>query len=238
MSEISIIKRPSEARGHTSFDWLESKHSFSFGDFYDPEYIGFSALRIMNEDTISAGSGFGMHPHHSMEIFSYVISGTLQHEDSLGNRRKVNEGEFQYMSAASGVMHSEVNASKSEPVHFLQFWIEPDQPGGTPIYAEMDPRQRHSEDGLTLLASNNGRDDSLMVRQDVTIWLGELDANQTCVVKPELGGRNFWIQVIDGDLELGSNQEFLLSGDGAAVSSESGFSVAAKEKSKFIAIEL
>ncbi|MCL4103745.1 UNVERIFIED_CONTAM: hypothetical protein GTU68_059824 [Idotea baltica] len=238
MPEISIIKRPSETRGKTSFDWLESKHSFSFGDFYDPEHIGFSTLRIMNEDTVAGGAGFGMHPHHSMEIFSYVISGTLLHEDSLGNRRTVNEGEFQYMSAGSGVMHSEINASDTEPVHFLQFWIEPDQAGGTPIYAEMDPGQRSSDDGLTLLASNNGRDESLMARQDVTIWLGRLKANQSCLVESELGGKNFWVQVTEGDLELGENQEFLLSGDGAAVGSEGSFRITANEKSEFIVIEL
>ena len=238
MSKLTIIKRPSETRGQTDLPWLQSRHSFSFGDFYDPEYVGFCHLRIINEDIVTAGNGFGMHPHHSMEILSFVVEGRLRHEDTLGNDRTIGAGEVQYLSAGSGIMHSEINGSDTEPIHFLQVWIEPDDPGGAPIYLDRDFGASFETEGLTLVASGDGREESIMMRQAANIWHGNLDAGSRLLVEPESGGRNFWVQVIDGDLELGDNQEFLLTGDGAALSSDSGFPVKANESSRFLVFEL
>jgi len=239
MSDISIIKRPSEARGQTKFEWLQSRHTFSFGEFYDPDFIGFCSLRIINEDIISPKNGFGMHPHHSMEIFTFIVSGSLRHEDSLGNQKTISAGDFQYMSAGRGVMHSEINPSESESVHFLQIWLEPETEGGSPIYREIKAAERINRDSsLVLLASGNGRDDSIMIRQCANLWFGKMEGAESLQISPESGGRNFWIQIIEGDVEISDQNTFLLSGDGAAVSSMDGFSIKSNEPSEFILFEL
>lgn len=185
----TILKRPSLDRGYSDFGWLKSRHSFSFGQYHDPEFMGFRSLRVINEDKVSPGKGFGSHPHDSMEIVSYVVEGELEHKDSLGNGRVIRAGEFQYMSAGSGVVHSEFNPSAENPVHFLQIWLIPQEAGGEPRYRDFDTSQRRKENGLAVLASPDGREDSAAIRQDAEIHFGHLAAGKTLSLKPTSGSR-------------------------------------------------
>jgi len=216
MQKLNPIKiRRSEKRGHADHGWLDARHSFSFGDYYDPAHTSYRSLRVINEDRIAPGKGFGTHPHSDMEIFTYLISGELEHKDSMGNGRVIKAGEFQYMSAGSGVMHSERNASSSDPAHLLQIWITPDQAGGDPAYADMDTNALKKKNALTLFASGNGRDGSVKMRQNAEIYFGQLDKGAE-ITHPSSANLPYgWIQIIKGSLNASGS--ILRAGDSAAI---------------------
>jgi redox-sensitive bicupin YhaK (pirin superfamily) len=228
-----VTVRRSEDRGKTDIAWLDSKHTFSFGDYYDPEHMAFRTLRVINDDIVAPGMGFGTHPHRDMEILTWVISGELQHKDSMGNGRIIKAGELQYMSAGRGVTHSEFNPSRQDPVHLLQIWIIPSERGLTPSYAEWKPTGPVTEP-LTLLASND-TSAGVQIHQDVKLWLGRLEAVTTAVYKaqPE---RGLWLQLISGKIEVGG--EVLAPGDAAALEGVGEIAVNATEKSEFLLFDL
>jgi quercetin 2,3-dioxygenase len=196
-----IVKRAADARGLSDFGWLHSRHSFSFGEYFDPDQMGFRSLRVINDDIVAPGQGFGTHGHRDAEIFSYVIEGELEHKDSMGNGSVIAAGNLQYMSAGSGVRHSEFNPSKTNPAHFLQVWLMPNVSGGAPRYAEKRLGEAATPNGLTLLLSGSGRDGSVAIRQDAEVSFGRLDAGKTVAagLEPE---RYAWIHVIKGRVEM------------------------------------
>jgi redox-sensitive bicupin YhaK (pirin superfamily) len=211
-----ITIRKSEERGHAEHGWLDSHHTFSFADYFDPKHTQFHSLRVLNEDRVAPGMGFGSHPHRDMEIISYVVSGALEHKDSLGTKAVMRAGDVQRISAGSGVIHSEYNASKTDPVHFLQIWILPDARGVKPEYAEKSFRD--AEPGkLHLIASKAGRNGSLSIHQDADVNVARL-AKGSELEYGLGGGRAGWVQLIDGDLTV--NGKKLAAGDAAAVSDE------------------
>lgn len=210
----NITPRYADQRGRATLPWLDSRHSFSFGDYYDPTQMGFRNLRVINEDKVAPGGGFGTHPHRNMEIFSYVISGQLEHKDNIGNGRILKAGDFQYMSAGKGVLHSEFNPSDDQASHFLQIWIQPNEAGGSPRYADRS-LSTLLDNQLHLIASPEGRDDSMEIRQDAEIYLGTFDKNQAISTPPESKFPYHWIQLISGRLEM--NQQSYHPGDGIAI---------------------
>jgi redox-sensitive bicupin YhaK (pirin superfamily) len=214
--------------------WLDSWHTFSFADYYDPDHQLFRALRVINEDVIAPGRGFPMHPHREMEILTYVISGQLTHRDSMGNARTVHAGQVQYMSAGHGVTHSESNNSATEPSHILQIWIFPAWHGGKPAYGDWSPPEKRSGP-LTLAASSDGRDGSLTLRQNAELYVGELPAGRSASHATE-PHRGLWVQVISGTLTAGG--EALAAGDGLAVENVSSFEIKAKTDARFLLFDL
>lgn len=208
-----ITKRPSAARGGADHGWLETRHTFSFADYRDPAHTHFRALRVINEDWIAPGTGFGTHPHNDMEILTYPVSGSLAHRDSLGNGSVIRPGEIQRMSAGTGVLHSEHNASDADPVHLLQIWIFPEGRNLAPGYEQSALPE--PGDGLQVIASRDGRGDGVTLHQDVTLYRGKLPANGTTSLALA-ADRHAWVQVIEGSLQL--NDTALAAGDGAAVS--------------------
>lgn len=230
-----ITVRPAGARGRTSTEWLDSRHTFSFADYYDPAHMGFRALRVLNDDRVGAGAGFGAHPHRDMEILSLVLEGALEHRDSLGTGSVLRPGDVQRMSAGTGVRHSEWNPSETEPVHFLQVWIAPERSGLPPGYEQRRFEPEDLRDRWKLIASREGRDGSLTVHQDVALWAARLAAGAR--VRHELRpGRHAWIQVASGSLEL--NGVALGPGDGAAVSEETSLLVHASEETLALLFDL
>ena len=212
-----ITTRPSAERGHANHGWLDTHFSFSFADYYDPKHMGFRDLRVINEDRISAGQGFGMHPHRDMEILTYIIDGELSHRDSMGRGATIRTNDVQRMSAGTGVMHSEVNQS-GKPVHLLQIWLLPEAEGLKPSYEDTTflPEEKHNQ--LRLIASHDGRDGSTTIHQDASIYASLLDSGQSL----ELGlkpGRHAWVQLVRGELDVNGTK--LTKGDGAAISGES-----------------
>lgn len=201
--------RPSEARGRANFGWLDSRHTFSFGNYYDQNHMGVSALRVINDDRVAPGAGFSTHGHRDMEIISYVLDGAIAHKDSEGNVATLPPGEFQLMSAGSGIQHSEFNPSPNQPLHFLQIWIQPNVYGQTPGYQQKD---FGSQTGLTLVASPDGATGSLVVKQDARLYQLLLDANATTEL-PAQKARNYYVHLIDGELALAGKT--LRPGDGA-----------------------
>ena len=207
------VRRANE-RGHAEHGWLDSYHTFSFANYYDPQWMGFRNLRVINDDLVMPGMGFGTHPHRDMEIITYVLSGALEHKDSLGNGRVIGAGEVQYMAAGTGVQHSEFNPSPDEAVHLLQIWIQPDAKGVKPRYAEKSLKDA-APGTLNLVTSKSGRNDSIAIHQDADLWLARLDAGNT--VKHKLApGRHAWVHVAEGEVSL--NGRKLNCGDAAAVS--------------------
>lgn len=207
--------RRSEERGHADHGWLDARHSFSFADYHDPDHMSYRALRVINEDTIAPGKGFGMHPHKSMEIFTFIKEGSLRHEDSMGNGREIQAGEFQYMSAGSGVLHSEVNPSPDTPTKLLQIWLTPAQPGGEPRYQDFQVASVERSDGLALLASPDGRNDSIAIRQNAEIFHGLLSQSQTIALPEDSDRPYIWLQLVRGELAVGG--ESLAAGDALAI---------------------
>jgi quercetin 2,3-dioxygenase len=206
-----IIRRSAE-RGQADHGWLRSAHTFSFADYRDPRHMGFLGLRVINEDRVAPGKGFGTHGHRDMEIISYLLEGQLQHRDSMGNGSVIRVGDVQQMSAGTGVRHSEFNASASEPVHFLQIWLLPDRPGHSPRYAQVHVPAEELRGRLRLIASPDGRDGSVAIHQDSYIHALRLDGPQE--LELELApGRGLWLQVARGRLHL--EGEALEAGDGA-----------------------
>lgn len=225
--------RPSDTRGHADHGWLKSKHSFSFANYYDPGYMGFGPLRVINEDRVAPGRGFDAHPHRDMEIISYVVDGALEHRDSMGEVSVIKPGDVQRMSAGTGVVHSEYNASKTKPVHFLQIWILPEEQGLKPSYA-----QKHFEDlngKLRLVASNDGRDGSIPIHADVNLYASKLDSDAQ-VNLPLKGKRGVWVQVIKGLVTV--NDQPLESGDGLALAEVDAIAITAMEDSEFLLFDM
>ena len=230
---MMTIRRANE-RGHADHGWLNSYHTFSFADYHDPQWMGFRDLRVINDDTVAAGAGFGRHPHRDMEIISYVLEGELEHQDSMGNGRIIKPGEFQYIAAGTGVVHSEYNPSKQAPVHFLQIWIQPDQSGAKPAYGEKSCANA-APGRLHLIASQTGREDSLRINQDADLWLAKFSDGQTVTheLKPK---RHAWVHVAEGKVTL--NGQPLNAGDAAAVSDESKLELAGKGKAQVLVFDL
>lgn len=209
-----ITLRQSSDRGAANFGWLDSRHTFSFGNYYDPQHMGFGPLRVINEDKVAPGKGFGTHGHQDMEIISYVLDGALAHKDSIGNGATMKPGDVQRMSAGTGILHSEFNASDTSPVHFLQIWILPEQRGIEPSYEQtyFSPEDRQGK--LRLVGSRDGREGSVTIHQDVDLYATQLRADET-VAYTLHGGRVAWVQVARGAVRL--NQQTLTAGDGAAI---------------------
>ena len=212
-----IRTRKAVDRGHADHGWLRSHHSFSFADYYDPEFMGFRSLRVINEDRVKPGVGFGTHGHRDMEIISYVLDGALEHKDSMGNGSVIRPGDVQRMSAGTGVMHSEKNPSETDPVHFLQIWIMPEKGGIRPSYEQKRFEDDARQGKLTLVASRDGRDGSVMLHQDVRLYSTILRDNEA--VTHEFGPDRYgWVQVARGTAEV--NGQKLEAGDGASIAGE------------------
>ena len=230
---ISI--RRSSDRGVTRLSWLDSRHSFSFGDYYDPENVGFRSLRVINDDRVGPGGGFGMHGHRDMEIVTYVLSGQLAHRDSTGTGSTLTRGDVQRMSAGTGIRHSEFNGSKEAPAHFLQIWMMPERTGLKPEYEQRRVTDEDKQGQLRLIGSHDGREGSLSIHQDVDLFASILGPSERVVysIRP---GRQAWIQVADGALTL--NGKTLNAGDGAAISEETQLEMIAAEPTEFLLFDL
>jgi redox-sensitive bicupin YhaK (pirin superfamily) len=227
------IRRSGE-RGHINHGWLDTYHTFSFGDYYDPQWMGYRSLRVINDDKVAPGYGFPMHGHRDMEIVTYVLEGELEHRDSMGNGGVIRPGEIQYMSAGTGVRHSEFNPSPENQVHLLQIWIMPREERLEPAYAQQsfgDARRGK----LCLLASQDGRDGSVPIRQDASIYAAILGGGQS--VQHELvAGRGAWLQVARGEVSLNGNM--LKPGDGVGVEEESVLEIACKAEGEILLFDL
>jgi len=209
--------RPAAERGHTHLDWLDSRHTFSFDQYYDPRHMGFGVLRVINDDRVAPGAGFPRHHHRDMEIVTYMMEGALEHRDSLGSGSLIRPGEVQRMSAGAGIMHSEFNASKTEPAHLLQIWIRPRRTGLDPSYEQRFFAPERLQGRLCLLASGRAAADALRIEQDIEIYGVRLDAGQSAAHRPATG-RHVWVQVARGSIDL--NGRALEAGDGAAAGGE------------------
>jgi quercetin 2,3-dioxygenase len=226
--------RRSEERGHADHGWLNARHSFSFADYHDPRWMGFRSLRVLNDDVIAGGGGFGTHPHRDMEIITYILSGSLEHRDSMGNGRVLRAGDVQYMAAGTGVQHSEFNHSPSEAVHLLQIWIVPDHKSATPTYADCSLAEA-APGRLHLVASKSGRDGSISIHQDAEMFLAKLNRGDA-VGHSLKAQRHAWVQVAEGEVTL--NGELLKAGDAAALSEETLLEIKATQASQVLVFDL
>jgi quercetin 2,3-dioxygenase len=220
-----ITVRHAKERGTANFGWLDSRHTFSFGEYHDPAQMGFGPLRVINEDRVSPGQGFGTHGHKDMEIISYVLEGALEHKDSIGTGSVIRPGDVQVMSAGTGIRHSEFNHSKTEPVHFLQIWVLPNRQGIAPRYEQKTFPDAEKRGRLRLVGSSDGRDGSVVIHQDVEVFATLLNEgeNLTYALASE---RKCWIQVLRGSVALDSHD--LVAGDGVAIVSQPDLSLTAK----------
>ena len=230
-----ITLRPAGSRGHFDFGWLDTHHTFSFGEYFDPNQEQFHALRVLNEDRVQPGKGFGTHGHRDMEILTWVLSGALEHRDSLGTHGIIRPGEAQVMSAGTGIRHSEFNASATEPVHFLQIWILPEQQGLAPRYDQVTFAEADLRNRLRLIASPDGVEGSVKLFQDVKVFAARLDAGQA-VQALIPSGRAGFLQMIAGSASL--NGTSLQAGDGVRLEGEHSITVAAGPPSEFLFFEL
>jgi len=232
-----ITLRRSAERGRANHGWLDSRHTFSFADYYDPRHMGFRDLRVINQDVVLGGHGFPMHPHREMEIISYVLEGRLQHEDTMGSQSTIGPGEAQVISAGTGMAHSEHNPSPTERVHFLQVWIAParDQHGQPPIYAEGRFTPDERRDRWRLICSGDGRDGSVPIRQDADILVTQLSPGAE-LTHSLRAGRGAWLHVATGALDLNGHQ--LNAGDGAAIESESDLRLTGREPAELMLFDL
>ena len=212
-----IRVRKSADRGHANHGWLDTYHTFSFANYQDPGHTKFRSLRVMNEDVVAPGQGFGTHPHHDMEIVTYVLQGALEHRDSMGNGEVLRPGEFQRMSAGTGITHSEFNPSPDDPVHLYQIWLFPERKGIEPSYEQKHFDEQERRNRLRLVASRDAADGSLLIHQDARVFLSSLDEGHR-VDHPLQPGRHAWLQVLRGAVSL--NGQPLMTSDGAAVSDE------------------
>ena len=213
-----IVHRPAAERGRADFGWLDSRHTFSFGEYYDPRYMGFRALRVINDDRVKPGYGFGTHPHRDMEIISYVLDGALAHKDSMGTGSVIRPGDVQRISAGTGVLHSEMNPSTTEAVHFLQIWLMPSERGIAPSYEEKRFDAAEKRGRLRLIAAADAREGAVAIHQDVDLYAGLLKPGEGTQLELR-PGRHAWVQVATGAVTL--NGQPLEEGDGAALSEES-----------------
>lgn len=230
-----ITIRPATERGGGDHGWLNTRHTFSFSDYYDPRHMGFRDLRVINEDRVAAGRGFGTHSHRDMEILSYVVSGGLRHRDSMGKSEVIRQHEWQRMTAGTGVSHSEMNASTTEPVHFYQIWILPEAENIRPGYEQKLFAPEEKSGKLKLVASRDGRDGSLKIHQDVSVYNAVLKGGEA--VEHQLAeGRHAWVQVVKGTVDLNGNR--LSAGDGAAISEERALAIRAADDSEVVLFDL
>jgi redox-sensitive bicupin YhaK (pirin superfamily) len=227
--------RKSEERGHFDFGWLDTRHTFSFGDYYDPRHMGFRALRVINEDVVRGGRGFGTHPHRDMEIVTYVLAGTLEHEDSMGNGSTIRPDDVQRMSAGTGVTHSEHNGSPSVPVHLLQIWLLPARQGTAPSYEQKAFPADEKRGRLRLVGASDGREGAVTIHQDVALYATLLAPGER-VTHELAAGRHAWIQVVRGDVVV--NGAALGMGDGAALSDEPRVEIAAASAVELLLFDL
>jgi len=230
-----ITVRAAGERGHADHGWLESRHTFSFAGYYDPAHMGFRALRVINEDRVAPGQGFGQHSHRDMEILSYVIAGGLEHKDSMGTGAVIRPGDVQRMSAGSGVTHSEYNASRQEPVHFLQIWILPDQRGLPPSYEQRAFSRSDKAGQLRLVASPDGRDGSVTIHADARLFASVLSPGQS-VEHTLASGRHAWVQVVRGRARVHATE--LAAGDGVALSAERTVRIEGIDESELLVFDL
>lgn len=227
--------RPAEARGVTRIGWLDSKHTFSFGDYWDPAHMGFRNLRVINEDKVAPGQGFGRHPHRDMEIISYVVEGSLGHKDSMGNGSVIKPGDVQRMTAGTGVTHSEMNPDASRAVHFLQIWILPERGGITPGYEQKAFPDEEKRGKLRLVASRDAREGSIKLNADADLYATLLAPGERITWSiPE--GRNAWVQVVRGSIAL--NGARLSAGDGAAIAEERALELVGREQAEVLVFDL
>lgn len=232
-----LTKRPAAERGQANHDWLQARFTFSFAEYYDPSHMGFKSLRVMNNDTIQPGGGFPTHPHDNMEIFTYIIEGQLEHRDSMGNGAIIKAGDLQYMSAGSGIQHSEFNPSQTESTHLYQIWLQPNERDGEPRYAEKPLGDLAKPNQLTLLFSGNGRDGSTAIRQDTEIYFGRMDQGESLTVPASDSTPHTWIQTLNGDLTI--MDESLSTGDGLAIENvPDPFTIQSKADSDFLLFRL
>jgi redox-sensitive bicupin YhaK (pirin superfamily) len=230
-----ITLRKSGDRGATRIAWLDSKHAFSFGQYHDPQNMGFGALRVINEDIIAGGGGFQPHTHRDMEIVTYILSGALQHRDSLGTGSVIRPGEIQKMSAGSGIEHSEFNASRERHCHLLQIWIEPSKAGVAPAYEQKAIDPQATANHFARIAASDPRDNEVTLVQDAEIWAAKFDPNME-VVQPIEKGRRVWLQVARGEIEV--CDQILTAGDAAAITDEDRVLVRAKAPSEVLLFDL
>jgi redox-sensitive bicupin YhaK (pirin superfamily) len=231
-----ITVRPSHERGVANLGWLDSRHTFSFGHYFDPQQMGLGPLRVINEDRVRPGAGFDTHGHRDMEIISYVLEGALEHRDSIGTGSVIRPGDVQVMSAGSGIRHSEFNHSKQEPVHFLQIWVLPDREGISPRYDQKTFSQVEKRGRLRLIGSPDGRDDSIVIHQDVEIFAVLLNSGEA-VTRAFAAGRKGWVQVVRGAGEV--NGKAVRAGDGVALEGEADLNVtSAADDSEFLVFDL
>jgi redox-sensitive bicupin YhaK (pirin superfamily) len=230
-----LTLRPGQERGRADYGWLDTRHTFSFANYYDPAHMGFRDLRVINEDRVRGGAGFPTHPHRDMEIISYVVEGALEHKDSMGNGSVIRPGDVQRMSAGTGVTHSEFNHSRNEPVRFLQIWILPNQTRLTPGYEQKTYSAEERSDRLRLVASPDGSEGSVQLHQDVRLYASLLDPG-TEIEHPIPDGHHAWLQLIDGALEV--NGLALEAGDGVSISDEGSLRIRARQPAHFLLFDL
>lgn len=230
-----ITMRKSNERGFFNHGWLQSHHTFSFGNYFDEKHMNFGNLRVINEDKIAAGTGFGKHPHSDMEIITYVISGALSHQDSMNNSSTIFPNEVQIMSAGTGVFHSEFNHLKNQETHLLQIWISPKEKKIAPRYGQKSFADDFKNNDLVLVVSGSGREGSIQINQDAEIFLGKFAVQKTFnfAIKPK---RKIWLQIISGKISLGENT--LENGDAAAIENEKEINLRAEENSEFLLFDL
>ncbi|MCC6069243.1 pirin family protein [Ferrovum sp. PN-J185] len=228
--------RKSSERGHFNHGWLDTFHSFSFAEYYDPQHMGFSVLRVINEDRVAAGAGFGTHPHRDMEIITIILSGALQHKDSMGNGSIIRPGDVQRMTAGRGVTHSEVNPSSTDPVHLLQIWLLPEQRSLEPSYEQKSFSEESYTNQFALLASHQGSDGSVLIHQDVSLYRAKLSAS-TELIKPLSSTRKGYLHVIHGAIKVNKTIS-LTTGDALKISEEASLELIADTDSECIFFDL
>jgi redox-sensitive bicupin YhaK (pirin superfamily) len=234
-ADAGVRVRKAGERGRTDWGWLDSRHTFSFGEYDDPRHMGFRTLRVINDDRVAAGQGFGTHGHRDMEILSYVLEGAIEHKDSMGTGSVIRPGEIQMMRAGTGVRHSEFNPSKTEPLHFLQIWIVPDRVGLAPAYGQRPVDREAARGGFALLASKDGRDGSLQIAQDASVWMALIEKGERREL-PLRSGRSAWVHVARGTVDV--NGHALSEGDGAAVTGTEAVALAGTGSAEVLVFDL
>jgi quercetin 2,3-dioxygenase len=234
-NEPTVTKRAANERGRSELGWLHSRHTFSFGNYFDPDHMGFRSLRVINDDVVEPAQGFGEHPHCDAEIFSYVIEGELEHKDSMGNGRVITAGDLQYMSAGQGVLHSEFNPSKDRQVHFIQVWLKPNLSGGEPRYAEKAFARSAKKNDLTLVFAKEARGEAIGIRADADIYFGRVDGGQE-IVHRFSNDRAQWLHVISGELSIAG--ESFKAGDGGSFVNFSALEITARSDAEFLLFDL
>lgn len=230
-----ITLRPSDARGTADIDWLSSRHSFSFADYHDPDFMGFGPLRVINEDRVQPGKGFGTHGHQDMEIISYVLDGALEHKDSIGTGSVIQPGDVQRMSAGTGIRHSEFNPSPDRIVHFFQIWILPETAGLAPAYEQLAFANADKRGVLKLVGSRDGRQGSITIHQDVDLYSSLLEPGETVSHAPNRG-RKVWVQLASGAVDV--NGVAMAAGDGLAVADEAEIKISAGQSAEFLLFDM